>query len=273
MKMTIATSTFASLGLTATLQAYLRESMKRILQILIVCGAAVVLGTSTSSHASDLAANYSHNDSHETESAWRGKSGAKWHHRTDHLKRLTAFHREGSTGFEIEFFYEGDSSIPTAARLAGHQWRYKRSSVVFQIDGTHSCDDGKVSTGAAPHVSTVAVSKGWASQQAAFGATKKFSMRHAVVVDDETDPYREYWETYHDLSMFVNDWQTQLFNDFLNTTRTPEEREQCKDTCDNIFAWALVGCGAIGVEAPPVGVVCGAYETAVWQWCKSKCRN
>jgi hypothetical protein len=195
--------------------------------------------------AGELAASPQGDQSSESEKTWVSKSESMWRYRTDQANRILSFKREGSKGFEMEFKYEGDSRSPIAARLAGHEWRYKKPS----DDSKSSSEVSDLSMGIEPAVPTQHLSKFLSPEEEGF-----------------------MWQTYYDLMDMTNGFysQLQLDWDYLGRPRTPEERDRCYRSCDLIADVGLLGC-SLFVEIPAIAFACGAGQLVNKYLCKANC--
>lgn len=206
-------------------------------------------------------------ESHAVEKMWQGKSGHIWIYRTDHANRQISLKREGAKGFEIEFIYEGDSSVPVAARIGGRKWHFKKTSLMYQAESRSECGKPGLSNGILP-----AVYKPTLTPDLALYAQKskltEFSRRKTdLLLQDEIDS--RYWETYYDFASYIDDVNYGL-DQYWDAIVPPMKDPVCVARCDSLYDGWLFVCGAM-FDVPPVGIACLLTVVAGKNWCLRKC--
>lgn len=208
-----------------------------------------------------------------TSISWVGKSGNIFHHKVDHANRILSTRRDGSSGPELQFKYDGDSTRPIAARLRGHQWKYRDPTVVGRTTPDGNCSTispATILTSVATNgYSYGATSKpGFAKMLSTPTVNKKFALRNVVIPKLEIINYDIFWQANYDLQVFVQDYTNQLGTYWDSLLE--KDKPRCNWQCDTIYDWAMVGCAAM-FEAPPVAAACVLIQTGIKYTCKYFC--
>jgi hypothetical protein len=195
-------------------------------------------------------------------------SGIDWKVRVDSAGRLLSFrakHQSTIAPIEFEFSYEGTSTSPSAARLAGRAWRNREMSMLGNEVMAPAC--GKANKPLFKYASAIGTPanilqhRGWKKSQTPTSEVPLPLVKAWDPSDEGIDPdYDVDWLAFQQLQQFYNDlYFQQLLIDF---GPKPTPREECLQACSTLKDWGLAACAALGMGGyvgAGMAVVCGLY--------------